>query len=39
METEQAATCKYPGCEQPPARAAGPGRPPEYCENPDHTAL
>ena len=39
METEQAVTCKYPGCEQPPAPADGPGRPPAYCTNPDHTAL
>jgi colicin import membrane protein len=38
METEQV-TCKYPGCEQAPARAGGTGRPPEYCENPEHTAL
>ena len=39
MEAEQAVTCKFPGCEQPPAPADGPGRPPAYCTNPDHTAL
>src|SRR6266700_8262000 len=32
-------TCKFPGCGQPAARAAGPGRPPEYCEGRGHTKV
>ena len=39
MDTEQAGTCKYPGCDQPPAPADGPGRPPAYCTDPGHTAM
>ena len=31
--------CKYPGCDQPAASAAGPGRPPEYCEGRGHTKV
>jgi colicin import membrane protein len=30
-------TCKYPGCGQPAAPAAGTGRPPEYCAGRGHT--
>ena len=41
--TEQAATvttCRYPNCEQAPARASGqPGRPPEYCDNAAHNRV
>jgi len=32
-------TCKFPGCARPAAEAGGPGRPPEYCDDPEHTAL
>src|ERR1035438_633216 len=32
-------TCKFPGCDQPAARAVGPGRPPEYCEGREHTKV
>src|SRR5580698_9598832 len=32
-------TCKYPGCGEPAAQAAGPGRPPEYCEGRGHTKV
>src|ERR1019366_5569702 len=43
MTTEQAdatTTCKYPGCENVPARASGqPGRPPEYCEDAGHNRV
>ena len=36
-EQTSTATCKYPGCEAPPAPAAPvPGRPPEYCADPAH---
>jgi colicin import membrane protein len=31
--------CKYPGCEQPAAPAAGIGRPPEYCAGRGHTRV
>ena len=31
--------CKFPGCDQPAASAAGPGRPPEYCEGRGHTKV
>src|ERR1700678_2040143 len=31
--------CKYPGCDQPAASAAGTGRPPEYCEGRGHTKV
>ena len=33
------ATCKYPGCENPPEPATGPGRPREYCADPAHTPV
>ena len=32
-------TCKHPGCSEPAAPAAGPGRPPEYCEGRGHTKV
>ena len=32
-------TCKYPGCGQPAAPAAGTGRPPEYCTGRGHTRV
>jgi colicin import membrane protein len=32
-------TCKFPGCDQPAAKASGPGRPPEYCEGRGHTKV
>src|SRR6266481_3984848 len=35
--TERA--CNYPGCTQPVAAPAGPGRPPEYCEGRGHTKV
>src|ERR1700739_4330167 len=41
--TEQAArtraTCKYPGCENSPAPATKPGRPPGFCELEEHDKL
>ena len=39
--TEQASTvtCKYPGCENPPEPASGPGRRPEYCAEPGHNPV
>ena len=46
MQTEQAVTCKYPGCENEPRAADdGAGAKPKYCGRPDpltgkpHTAL
>ena len=38
-EQTSTATCKYPGCEAIPERAAGPGRPPEYCADPGHNKV
>ncbi|MGI5162690.1 hypothetical protein ACQEVJ_46400, partial [Microbispora sp. CA-102843] len=35
---EPRVTCRYPGCEEPPESADGPGRPPAYCANPAHNA-
>src|SRR5580704_18777205 len=32
-------SCHYPGCTQPVAAPAGPGRPPEYCEGRGHTKV
>ena len=32
-------TCKHPGCPEPAAPAAGPGRPPEYCEGRGHNRV
>lgn len=32
-------TCKYPGCDQAAEASTGPGRPPEYCDDPEHNAL
>jgi len=32
----QTRTCRYPGCSAPAEPAAGPGRPPQYCDDPDH---
>ena len=31
--------CRYPGCERPavPPEGGAPGRPPGYCDDPDHT--
>src|SRR6266508_1848369 len=37
--TEGTRTCGYPGCERAAQASTGPGRPPEYCEDPEHTAL
>src|ERR1017187_1153562 len=31
--------CKHPGCTEPAVPAAGPGRPPEYCEGRGHTKV
>ena len=30
-QTTAAVTCKFPGCDNAPEPASGPGRPPEYC--------
>jgi colicin import membrane protein len=32
-------TCKHPGCGEPAAPPAGPGRPPEYCVGRGHTKV
>src|SRR5882762_1494983 len=39
--TEQTGTvtCKYPGCDQPARQAPKTGRPPGYCDNPEHTGV
>ena len=38
-EQTSTATCKYPGCQNPPRSAgAEPGRPPQYCADTAHTA-
>src|ERR1035441_2683918 len=40
--SEQASTtttCRYPGCENPPESASGPGRRPQYCPDPAHTPV
>src|SRR5690348_1622004 len=39
MAEQSIATCNFPGCEQPPAPASGPGRPPEYCTDPSHNRV
>ncbi len=38
-EQTSVATCKFPGCEAPPERTAGPGRPAEYCADPGHNRV
>jgi colicin import membrane protein len=36
-ETKTRNTCRYPGCERPTEPGVpGAGRPPEYCDDPDH---
>jgi chromosome segregation ATPase len=38
--TSTAATCKYPGCKNPPEPSGDkPGRPPEYCANTAHNPV
>src|SRR5580658_8986301 len=39
--TDQATTetCRYPGCQNPPEPASGPGRRPQYCADPGHSAM
>jgi len=32
-------TCKFPGCQAPPDRTAGPGRPADYCADPGHNMV
>jgi colicin import membrane protein len=32
-------TCRYPGCQDPPESASGPGRRPQYCADPGHNAM
>ena len=41
LMTEQAGTvtCKFPGCGQPARQAPRTGRPPGYCDNPEHTGV
>ena len=39
-EQTSTATCKFPGCQNPPRPAgAEPGRPPQYCTDPAHNAV
>ena len=39
-EQTSTATCKFPGCENPPEPATDkPGRPPQYCTDPAHNAV
>src|SRR5258708_29923535 len=38
-EQTSAVTCKYPGCEAPPERTGGPGRPAEYCADAGHNKV
>src|SRR4051794_33409490 len=39
IEVDQQQMCAFPGCERPVAPAPeGAGRPPRYCERPEHTA-
>ena len=39
-EQTSTATCKFPGCGNPPETAtAKPGRPPEYCADPAHNPV
>ena len=38
-EQTSTATCKFPGCENPPEPAAAKGRPPEYCADQGHNAV
>ncbi len=33
------ATCAYPGCARPVPEPTGPGRPPAFCDDPEHTAM
>ena len=39
QQSSTTATCKYPGCQDPPEPASGPGRPPQYCADPGHNAM
>jgi colicin import membrane protein len=32
-------TCRYPGCQNWPEPASGPGRRPQYCADPGHSAM
>ena len=32
-------TCRYPGCQNPPKPSTGPGRAPQYCDDPGHNAM
>src|SRR5580692_6141033 len=38
-EQTDTVTCKYPGCDQPARQAPKTGRPPEYCDNPEHDGV
>ncbi|MFC6005279.1 hypothetical protein ACFPZ0_27505, partial [Streptomonospora nanhaiensis] len=37
MPATDANTCNFPGCTRPVPRGSAPGRPPEYCDLPEHT--
>src|ERR1700691_1070800 len=37
--TAPVATCRYPGCEEPPETADRPGRPPGFCADPAHDKI
>ena len=34
--TADTKTCRYPGCSREPEPAKGPGRPPQFCDDPGH---
>ncbi|GHD17405.1 hypothetical protein GCM10007147_06510 [Nocardiopsis kunsanensis] len=37
MASSDSNTCTFPGCARPVPRPSSPGRPPQYCDLPEHT--
>lgn len=37
MASSDSNTCTFPGCDRPVPRPSSPGRPPQYCDLPEHT--
>ena len=37
MASSDSSTCIFPGCTRPVPRDSSPGRPPQYCDLPEHT--